>query len=73
MTKGKFRPFPFRLFLKEYMLGTDGINSILISAYPVSVHSQNAGNVRECTGTDGLHYGMRCGTGTALWAAYQNH
>lgn len=52
MANSKFRPFPFRPFPKEYMLGTDGIREILIPVLPVSVHSQNAGNGRERTGTD---------------------
>ena len=43
----------FRSFPRENQLGTDGINSILISDRPVSVHSRNAGNARERTGTDG--------------------
>ena len=44
----------FRSFPRENQLGTDGINSILISDRPVSVHSRNTGNARERTGTDEL-------------------
>jgi hypothetical protein len=54
MPKSEFRSFPFRSFPKENHLGTDGINEILISAAPFSVHSQNAWNRRERTGTNGL-------------------
>lgn len=44
-----FRSFPFRSFPKENTLGTDGINEVLISVLPYSVHSRNAGNGRERT------------------------
>lgn len=47
MRNQQFRSFPFRSFPKEYMLGTGGINEILISAPPYSGHSQNTGNERE--------------------------
>lgn len=55
----KFRSFPFRSFPKEYMLGTGGINEILMSVLPVSGHSQNAGNGREQPGTGELS-GSHC-------------
>jgi hypothetical protein len=54
MLSSKFRSFPFRSFPKENMLGTDGINEILISVLPVSVHSKNTWNRREQTGTNGF-------------------
>ena len=58
MSAINFRPFPFRPFPKEKQVGTDGIKEILMSVLPVSVHSRNAGNGRERTGTDELKPGM---------------
>ncbi len=54
MLNSKFRSFPFRSFPKEYMLGTGGINEILISDPTYSGHSQNTGNDRERPGTGEL-------------------
>ena len=54
MLNPKFRSFPFRSFPKENTVGTDGINEFLISVLPYSVHSRNAGNGRERTGTNDI-------------------
>lgn len=58
MSKQQFRSFPFRSFPKKNMLGTGGINEILMSDLPYSGHSQNAGNGRERPGTGELKQGM---------------
>jgi len=49
MRNQKFRPFPFRPFPKENMLGTDGINEVLISSPLIPCVPRTDGNGREWT------------------------
>ena len=51
MSKDKFRPFPFRPFPKEYMLGTTGNFEYFRIGSPILTFKGMTGNNREQPGT----------------------
>ena len=51
MHKHKFRPFPFRPFPKEYMLGTTGNFEYFRIGSPILTFTGTTGNDRERPGT----------------------
>ena len=59
MQNHKFRPFPFRPFPKEYMLGTTGNSEYFRIGSPILTLTGMTGNDRERPGT-GEHSGSHC-------------
>ena len=51
MSEHQFHSFPFHSFLKEYMLGTGGMNKLFMSTPTLSLVPQTHGNGWEPVGT----------------------
>lgn len=56
MQNNKFRPFPFRPFPKEYMLGTTGNFEYFRIGSPILTFTGTTGNDRERPGTGELYW-----------------